>query len=136
MKNIEKYEKELRKYGTYFALTNEGKLVNCEGLCCRNCAFNGKCAQGRMEWLLKEYKEPLLTSKEKEYLKNVIEPFGDYAAYVIKFATSKLDFLSIYISVNENKVRSFEIPLMYDLDGMFKNIKYDEKYTLEDLGLC
>lgn len=135
MKNIEKYEKELREYGTYFALTNEGKLENCEGLCCRNCAFNGKCAQGRMEWLLKEYKEPLLTSKEKEYLKNVIEPFGDYVAYVSKFATSKLDFLSIYISVNEEKVRSFEIPLMYDLESMFNNIKYDKEYTLEELGL-
>lgn len=135
MLNIEKYEKKLRKCGTYFALTNEGKLVNCEGLCCRNCAFNGKCAQGRMEWLLKEYKEPLLTSKEKEYLKNVIKPFGDYAAYVIKFATSKLDFLSIYISVNENKVCSFEIPLMYDLESMFKNIEYDKEYTLEELGL-
>lgn len=89
-----------------------------------------------IEWLTSEYKEPLLSDKEKAYLKNVIEPFGDYVAYVSKFATSKLDFLSIYISVNEEeKVRSFEIPFMYDLESMFKNIEYDKEYTLEELGL-
>lgn len=99
---------------------------------CVNC---GECRNKAIEWLCQEYVEPLLSDKEKAYLKNVIEPFGDYAAYVIKFATSKLDFLSIYISVNEEKVRSFEIPLMYDLESMFKNIEYDKEYTLEELGL-
>lgn len=140
MLNAEKYKKEIKELNYDFALINN-ELRNCTEVGCCDCQFNyGSlgCKRNVIGWLLKEYKEPIkpiLTEKEKAYLKNVIEPFGDYAAYVIKFATSKLDFLSIYISVNEEKVCSFEIPLMYDLESMFKNIEYDKEYTLEELGL-
>lgn len=134
MLNIEKYKDEIKaeleKDNTLGCVVN--KLMG------NKCDYYPKCNDCYLkvlDWLLQEYEEPILDDIEKEYLKNVIEPFGDYVAYVIKFATSKLDFLSIYISVNEEKVRSFEIPLMYDLDSMFKNIKYDERYTLEELRL-
>ena len=134
MLNIEKYKDEfIQSLGNdkdFLCWLNinviEGECLHCK-----------ECKTKTLEWLLEEYKEPILTEKEKAYLKNVIEPFWDYVAYVSKFATSnsKLDFLSIYISVNEEKVRSFEIPLMYDLESMFNNIKHDKEYTLEELGL-
>lgn len=131
MLNYEKYKDELenienRSLVCFIAKEKVGSQYCDLGYC-------SKCEKKAFKWLTSEYEEPILDDIEKEYLKNVIEPFGDYVAYVIKFATSKLDFLSIYISVNEEKVRSFEIPLMYDLDSMFKNIKYDERYTLEEL---
>lgn len=134
MLNIEKYKDEIK------AEIEKDKTLGCVvnklmGNTCDDYLKCNHCHLKVLDWLLQEYKEPILTEEEKEYLKNVIEPFGDYVAYVIKFATSKLDFLSIYISVNEEKVRSFEIPLMYDLDSMFKNIKYDKRYTLEVLDL-
>lgn len=134
MKNIEKYKDEikaeLKKNKTLGCVVNKLMGNTCDGFPkCNDCYLKV------LDWLLQEYEEPILDDIEIQYLKNVIEPFRDYVAYVIKFATSKLDFLSIYISVNEEKVRSFEIPLMYDLDSMFKNIKYDERYTLEELGL-
>lgn len=140
MLNAEKYKDEIVKVGYDFALFANKPIVACysDEYECDTCKFHNDftgCRAKRIKWLLEEYKEPLLSDKEKAYLKNVIEPFGDYVAYVSKFATSKLDFLSIYISVNEEKVRSFEIPLMYDLESMFKNIKYDKEYTLEELDL-
>ena len=75
MKNIEKYEEELRKYGTRFALTKEGKPVECDGFRCIDCAFTVGCTIQRMNWLLEECKEPILDDIEKEYLSAVIKPF-------------------------------------------------------------
>lgn len=132
MLNIEKYKdkiiQSLNNDGDFLCEMNETIIKN-------DCVHCKECKTKTIEWLCSEYKEPILTEKEKAYLKNVIKPFGDCIAYVSKFATSKLDFLSIYISTSKEKVRSFEIPLMYDLESMFKNIKYDKEYSLEELGL-
>lgn len=86
MKNIEKYEKELRKYGTYFAITEKGVVVD-DDLCeCEECLFKGgNCYHKRMEWLLEEYKEhpkPLLTDEEKIIIKNILKAFEPFGAEV------------------------------------------------------
>ena len=111
MKNIEKYEKELRKYGTGFALTKEGKLVNCVGFCCRNCAFNFGCAINKIKWLLQEYKDPippLITRYNEAYGQTLI---------VLSYE-------------NEDVC----LPL-FNRDKMFTNLEYEKHYTLEELGL-
>lgn len=50
MLNIQKYEKELRKYGTNFAVTPEGVFLSCD--CCEynDCLFrDDSCSYKRME---------------------------------------------------------------------------------------
>lgn len=73
MLNIEKYETELRPFGTQFAVTADGKIKNCMEFGCEGCIFDeapdDNCDGARLEWLLKEYREPVLTDKEKNISK-------------------------------------------------------------------
>lgn len=140
MKNIEKYEKELRKYGTYFALTNEGKLVSCDGFCCRNCAFNGKCTRGRMEWLLEEYKEPILTEEDKKILKDVINVFNSIKKEIVDIRKRHICrgcYLYInYVDCDEDvSCIKTHTTLPFNGDKLFKGMELNKSYTLEELGL-
>ena len=133
MKNIEKYEKELKKYGVYFALTKEGKLVSCKSIFCTSCSFYNCCSIKRMNWLLQEYKEPILTDEEKEYLSAVIKPFKNSILYIDKFKLVD-GFQQIRITLeDEHYVSVIELP-PFDND-MYKGMGTDKFYSLEDLGL-
>lgn len=139
MLNGKKYEKEIKELNYDFALINN-KLRNCKEVGCSDCQFSYGllgCKRNIIEWLFKEYKEPILTEKEKAFLKNVIEPYGNNTAYVCRFITETLrkEFLSICINVDENSINSFEIPLIHGLKTFYKNMVLDKEYTLEELGL-
>ena len=43
MLNAEKYEKQLKEYGSSFALTKDGRLVKCDVCDCRDCCFEKRC---------------------------------------------------------------------------------------------
>lgn len=134
MLNIEKYEKELRKYGTCFALTKEGKPVNCDGFRCIDCAFNAGCIIKRMNWLLQEYKEPILTDEAKSYLKLILKPSkctiiqklvdGEEAPRKYKLLCSTD---SGYIAILYKPGTKY-----YEY---FKNMENDKAYTPEELDL-
>ena len=143
MLNIEKYENELRKSGVYFALTKEGSPVDCEDIYCVDCAFNIGCAIKRMNWLLEEYKEPILTIEEKEYLKNVTEPKKDDITWIRKWCfykgtESEYTTVTVYA-----KHPAFTSPnsLWVLLDFIvteempFKGMELKKAYSLEELGL-
>lgn len=140
MKNIEKYEKELRKTGTCFALTKEGKPVKCDGFPCRNCAFNVGCVIKRMNWLLEEYKEPIksiLTEKEKIIINNIlkaVEPFGAEVQCIAKYrqGDEPTDYYLNFSYKNSND--SFDT-FTFNGNELFVGMEVDELYTLEDLGL-
>lgn len=135
MLNIKKYEKELRKYGTYFALTKEGKLVSCDGLCCRNCAFEPDCSIKRMNWLLEGYTEPVLTEEEKIIIKDIIkasEPFNKKPVYISKiecFSTVGECFLEIKYEDDRTNTPNFKY------DELFKGMESRKEYSLKELGL-
>ena len=138
MKNIEKYENELRKYGTYFALTKEGKLVSCEGVCCINCAFCNFCSINRMNWLLEEYKEPILTDEEKVIVKDIInalKPFNLKFTHITKngFSPEKKEYLSL-IYDKDDKYIWVESP-RFVRGEKFVGMELDKAYTLEELDL-
>lgn len=145
MKNIEKYEKELRKSGVYFALTKEGSPVNCEDIYCVDCAFNVGCVIKRMNWLLEEYKEPILTEKEKSYLKNAIEPIREEIACVVKCYWASDDSGHAIYAVRvlrRNPIFGESDRVLLDFltteeteDMSFKNMELKRKYTIEELGL-
>ena len=139
MKNIEKYKEEIKnafiEQTAIGCATKKSREGNCnDELDCNTCCLKS------FNWLLEEYKEPIkpiLTEKEKAYLKNVIEPYGNNTAYVCRFITETLrkEFLSICINVDENSINSFEIPLIHGLKTWYKNMVLDKEYTLEELGL-
>lgn len=132
MKNIEKYEKELKALGTYFRVTREGLLKKCDGKC-EYCVFNTSgCTIKRIEWLLEEYKEPILDDIEKEYLSAVIKPFRKRIKSIKKAYNSGN---SAYISIAMNKGEHIFLPYFNLNSGMYKRMEIDKEYTLKDLGL-
>lgn len=135
MKNIEKYEKELREYGVYFALTKEGKLVSCNGIFCASCSFYNCCSIKRMNWLLEEYKEPLLTDEGIKFLKEHIKQSGKTALY-IKIRKKVANYceyrLEIHLDTGLISMPFAEKSKQYE---MFKNMEIGVSYMPEELGL-
>ena len=86
-----------------------------------------------------EYKEPILTDKEKEYLSAVIKPFRNRITYikkVDKFWGCNKNYEHIFgrLSNTNDVVDTFELPY-FPKGTMYKNMEVGEKYTLEELGL-
>ena len=71
----------------------------------------------------------ILDEEEKEYLSNVIKPFRDKVEYIVKKYCLGKEYISIFL-IEEN------ISLPYFKRGtMYKEMKIEKKYTLEELGL-
>jgi hypothetical protein len=133
MLNIEKYENELRKHGTYFAVTKKRVPVNCESLECNECLFADKdCTIKKMEWLLEEYKESILDDIEREYLSAVIKPFRKRIKSI-----KKTDYPSnsAFISIEMDKCEHIFLPVFELNSGMYQRMEINKEYTLEELGL-
>lgn len=65
MLNKEKYMNELLEFActdNKFAITKDGKLRECRGVRCNECAFENdgmaSCGDSRRKWMEQEYKEP------------------------------------------------------------------------------
>lgn len=88
------------------------------------------------EYILKtiyERKKEILDEKEKEYLRNVIEPFRERIKKVI--LKTDYDNFKYYIQI-DFKLRNGLIQFpSFEKDTMYKNMELDKEYTLEELGL-
>lgn len=73
--------------------------------------------------------EPILDEKEKEYLCNVIRPFRNRVKYIIKEQTWVGEYITIKLEYENVPLPNFKKNTMY------KNMKLDKDYTLEELGL-
>lgn len=134
MLNIEKYENELRKYGTCFALTKKGKPVNCHGFRCIDCAFGKGCTIKRMNWLSEEYKEPILTEEEKVIIKNILkafEPFGKELSYITKDGWNCDESCFLNFKYGNDNFGT----LTFNSGKLFEGMEPYVNYTLEELGL-
>lgn len=85
---------------------------------------------GYLDW--QEYKEEILDKKEKEYLSAVIKPFRDKISCIIKSERYTHD--KEYITIVINHEEDIEFPY-FSKDTMYKGMKTDRNYTLEELGL-
>lgn len=76
-------------------------------------------------------KENILTNKEREYLKAVIEPVKDKVRFIHKseYRNSKRQY--VYIDLNEDYISLYS----FKTNTQFKGMKVDKKYTLKELGL-
>ena len=78
--------------------------------------------------------EPILDEKEKEYLGNVIRPFRNRVICVVKTNLFRGECISIKVYNDFADINFIEFP--YFKNGvMYKNMKADKSYTLEELGL-
>ena len=105
---------------------------------------SGLCIEDFSADWWEEYKEDILNEEEKKYLSAVIKPFKDRVCYIQKVKTTNLDNQFIFIRVkrydceeNEPERTKYEdIDLPYfKANTMYKNMKGDKKYSLEELGL-
>lgn len=82
-------------------------------------------------WLIQQYKEPILSYKEKEYLSSVINPFRDKVINITKLINDD-DLEFIEIGLNDN---TYAMLPAFAKDTMYKDMVYGKEYTLEELDL-
>lgn len=73
--------------------------------------------------------EPILDKKERKYLRAIIRPFRD----MVKFIVKRFNFAEEYIVIKLNDGEIF-LP-DFKKDTMYKNMKLNREYTLEELEL-
>lgn len=78
-----------------------------------------------------ERKEEILDESEKNYLVEVIRPFRKHIMFISKIGFDGEEFLKIDF---KRPVNSFSLPF-FEKNSMYKGMKVDQKYTLEELGL-
>ena len=89
------------------------------------------------KWLDMEHKEPILDDAERRYLSAVIRPFRDRVRYIAKaFADDECVYrVNCYIFIHFNDGSDdMDFPVFHE-SKMYKGMKSDKAYTLEELGL-
>lgn len=88
-------------------------------------------------WLLSN--APILTEKERKYLKGVIAPFKDSVIYIKKVGLAGYEHICIYVKSLD--LNEFNLPVAmafpsFETGKMYKGMKLNKTYYLEELGLC
>lgn len=129
MKNIEKYKDTIlnEDRANITCCVNELTYRDCDSIPCE------ECKKRAMKWLLEEYKEPILTDAEKDYLSAVIKPFRKKVMYISKLKSfnKRMEYLSIYF-FDEDDIMYFPY---FEKNTMYKGMKDLKEYTPEELGL-
>lgn len=148
MKNKEFYKDKIYeaacKYRNLAVDKETGELRDCHSSLCEDCLLldikcehEGSCSDAWRYWLEQEHVEPLLTTKEKRYLENVVRPFKDRVKYIYKNDVTER-YTSIYIDVRLYDdivyTESFSLPY-FDGTKMYTGMRKNKYYTLEELGL-
>lgn len=132
MLNIEKYKDEIKaeleKDNTLGCVVN--KLM---GNTCDDYPKCNDCYLKVLDWLLQEYKEPILTDEAKAYLKAILEPIeGCCNICKVPCLTTSVHEL---IFSNGNECASLKYKTGTKLYKYFEGLDYSKNYTLEELGL-
>lgn len=88
-----------------------------------------------MKWLLSEYKEPVLDDVERKYLQAIIKPFKNYVTGITKFKDEHgkdRHYIRIIVKKYEREYLNFP---WFEKNAMYKGMKENREYTLEELGL-
>ena len=101
---------------------------------CEGCNCTG-CKERFLKWLLEEAKEPVLDDEERKYLSEVIRPFRKKITSISKVIHgSDRQYINISIKDKDGFLDSLNFPA-FENDTMYKGMKIDRLYTLEELGL-
>ena len=135
MKNIEKYYDVIKQKLQTTNVINLYCAVNDLRTGCDDCPEGRNCREcclKNLEWLNQEYKNPILDDVEKEYLSAVIKPFRKKISYIRK--RKDLTKGKKYIQIELCDGDTMYFPYLSN-DEMYKGMKLDRNYTLEELGL-
>lgn len=126
-------------------------IKNCRNNFCKTCTFNCVMCTGSRSWVCNkelfsdkflnqeieiEIEIPNILDKvEKEYLFDVIKPFKNRVLYIEKVTCLDKYFICIAISkyFDSSKIEYINFPLFQN--EMYKGMKTNRQYTLEELGL-
>lgn len=134
MLNIEKYKDEIK------AELEKNKILGCVvnklmGNTCDDYLQCNYCFLKSLDWLLQEYKEPILNDKEKVIIKNILkafEPFGKELSYITKEYWN-CDERTCYLNFKYGDDNSST--LAFNQDKLFKGMEINKHYVLGDLKL-
>lgn len=131
MKNIEKYKNQIiNAYHADLSCCVHSDILHLD--CVENCS---ECKKYVVEWLLEEYSEPILDDVERKYLSAIIKPFKNYVTGIIKVKDDyEKDKCFIRIIVKKSTYEYLNFP-WFEENTMYKGMKENKKYTLEELGL-
>ena len=138
MLNIEKYKDEIiEEYQNLIkttAIDGDGNRMNkaIRTIAYKHCRKILLGASNPFKWLCEEYKEQILDDVEREYLSAVIKPFRKKISYIIK--SKDLSEGKKYIKIELCNGDTMYFPYLAN-DAMYKGMKLDRNYTLEELGL-
>lgn len=128
MKNIEKYRDKLL---SLVNVCNWYDYFNSDDDCVQDCR---SCEERFVKWLFEDCeKKPVLDEKEREYLSHVLNPFKLYIRSVAKYPSKQAgcdrEFICVRFIESGWQFPSFKKGTMY------KGMKCNREYTLEELGL-
>ena len=135
MKNIEKYYDAIKqKLQTtdvlnLYCTVNEVRTGQDDCTEMRNCR---KCCLKNIEWLNQEYKNQIIDDVERKYLSAVIKPFRKKISYIRK--SKDVSNGKKYIKIELCDGDTMYFPYLAN-DEMYKGMKLDRNYTLEELEL-
>ena len=131
MKNFEKYKDYLVNA---IALCNSDKLLELAGIDLTEvyAANYYENKKSLVDWLLQDYKEPILEEDERKYLSDVIRPFRKEVATISKFQTWDGSSQYIYISMKDTHIATLPV---FPKGTMYKGMKEGKHYSLKELGL-
>ena len=138
MLNIEKYKDEIiEEYQNLIKTTDidgDGNRMNkaIKTIAYKHCRKILLGASNPFKWLCEEYKAPILDDVEREYLSAVIKPFRKKISYIRK--RKDLTKGKKYIQIELCDGDTMYFPYLAN-DEMYKGMKLDRNYTLEELGL-
>ena len=127
MLNIEKYKDDILNAAQADITCCVIDLYH-NGKCPDNCK---DCKKAAMEWLLSEYKKPILDEVERKYLSDVIRPFRKKVDTISKFHTANT-MQYIYFQMKDKN--GWTLPL-FKKGTMYKGMVQGKHYTLDELGL-
>lgn len=127
MLNIEKYKDDILNAAQADITCCVIDLYH-NGKCPDNCK---DCKKAAMEWLLSEYKKPILDEVERKYLSDVIRPFRKKVDTISKFHTANT-MQYIYFQMKDKN--GWTLPL-FKKGTMYKGMVQGKHYKLDELGL-
>ena len=130
--------------GNVFFKDNEYRYINIGGIRINEWLSNLRDDMGQLGKIIKieeptyktvyEHKEEILDEAEKRYLRAVIRPFRDKVKYICKYhhtSVTNEEFICICF-LNSN---SLMLLPYFKEHSMYKGMKIDKEYALEELGL-
>lgn len=89
-----------------------------------------------LNWLLSD--APILTEKERKYLKGVIAPFKDSVIYIKKVGLAGYEHICIYVKSPDLNEVNLPVAMAFpsfETGKMYKGMSLGRQYTIKELGL-